>query len=83
MKVGISSNYLVLYELGFPGGTVGKNPPANAEDSRCGLDPAVRKIPWIRKWQLTPIFLPGESHGQGAWWATVHGVAKSVTRLRD
>ena len=24
----------------------------------------VRKIPWRRKWQLTPVFLPGKSHGQ-------------------
>ena len=24
----------------------------------------VGKIPWIRKWQLTPVFLPGEFHGQ-------------------
>ena len=24
----------------------------------------VRKIPWRRKWQTTPVFLPGESHGQ-------------------
>ena len=24
----------------------------------------VRKIPWRRKWQPTPVFLPGESHGQ-------------------
>ena len=24
----------------------------------------VRKIPWSRKWQPTPVFLPGESHGQ-------------------
>jgi len=31
---------------------------------RCGFDPWVGKIPWRRKWQLTPIFLPGESHGQ-------------------
>ena len=28
------------------------------------FDPWVRKIPWSRKWQPTPIFLPGESHGQ-------------------
>ena len=28
------------------------------------FDPQVRKIPWERKWQLTPVFLPGESHGQ-------------------
>ena len=34
---------------------------------QCGrprLDPWVRKIPWRRKWQLTPVFLPGKSHGQ-------------------
>jgi len=24
----------------------------------------VRKIPWRREWQSTPVFLPGESHGQ-------------------
>ena len=24
----------------------------------------VGKIPWRRKWQPTPVFLPGESHGQ-------------------
>ena len=24
----------------------------------------VGKIPWRRAWQLTPLFLPGESHGQ-------------------
>ena len=28
------------------------------------FDPWVRKIPWRRAWQPTPIFLPGESHGQ-------------------
>ena len=27
---------------------------------RCGFDPWVRKIPWSRKWQLAPIFLPGK-----------------------
>ena len=32
-------------------------------------------------WQPTPVFLPGESHGQRSLAATVHGVAKSRTRL--
>ena len=32
--------------------------------SRSGFDPWVRKIPWRRKWQSTPVFLPGKSHGQ-------------------
>ena len=27
------------------------------------LDPRVEKIPWSRKWQPTPVFLPGKSHG--------------------
>ena len=31
---------------------------------RCGFDPWVGKIPWSRKWQTTPVFLPGKSHGQ-------------------
>ena len=31
--------------------------------NRCGFDPWL-KIPWRRKWQPTPVFLPGESHGQ-------------------
>ena len=37
---------------------------------------------WRRKWQPTPAFLPGESQGQGAWWAAVYGVAQSRTRLK-
>ena len=39
-----------------------KNLPANAK--RRGFDPWVRKIPWRRAGQPTPVFLPGESHGQ-------------------
>ena len=35
-----------------------------------------------RKWQPTPVFLPGESQGRGAWWAAVSGVAQSRTRLK-
>ena len=31
---------------------------------RCGFDPWVRKIPWRRKWQPTPVFLPAKYHGQ-------------------
>ena len=38
----------------------------------------------LRQWHPTPILLPGKSHGQrGAWWAAVHRVAKSQTRLSD
>ena len=37
---------------------------------------------WRRKWQPTPVFLPGESQGGGAWWASLYGVAQSRTRLK-
>ena len=37
---------------------------------------------WRRKWQPTPVFLPGESQGREAWWAAVSGVAQSWTRLK-
>ena len=33
-------------------------------------------------WQPTPVFLPGESQGGGAWWAAVYGVTHSRTRLK-
>ena len=57
--------YLSPSKLGFPGGASGKEPPANATDiKRCGFDPWIRKVPWRRKWQPTPVFLPGKSHGQ-------------------
>jgi len=31
---------------------------------RLGFYPWVRKIPWRRKWKLTPVFLPGEFYEQ-------------------
>ena len=50
---------------------------------RPGFNPWVGKTPWRRAWQPTPVFLPGKSHGQRSWWATVHGVRKSQTRTSD
>ena len=42
-----------------------KNPPANAGDIMIHKsNPWVGKVPWRRAWQPTPVFLPGESHGQ-------------------
>ena len=43
--------------MGFPGGSVVRNLPANAED-------VGSKIPWRKKCQPPPVFLPGKSHGQ-------------------
>ena len=50
---------------------------------RCGFDPWVGKISWRRKWQPTPVFLPGKFHGFGGWRSTVHGVTKSQTWLSN
>ena len=50
--------------IGFSGGAMVKNPPANAGDKRCGFHPWVRKIPWRREWQSTSVFLPVKSYGQ-------------------
>ena len=56
----------------------------NSNDSACQcswhrFSPWVGKILWRRKWQPTPVLLPGKSHR--AWWAMVHEVAKSQTPL--
>ena len=37
---------------------------------------------WRRKWQPTPVFLPGDSQGWGSRWAAVYGVAQSQTQLK-
>ena len=37
---------------------------SDGKESACNADPWVRKIPWRREWQPTPVFLPGEFHGQ-------------------
>ena len=59
-----SSSQGLLLERASQLGLVVKNPPANARDMRGGFGSWVRKIPKRRKWQPTPVFLPGKSHGQ-------------------
>ena len=50
---------------GLPGGASGKEPTCQCRrHKRCRFDPWVGKIPWRKAWQPTPVFLPGESHGQ-------------------
>ena len=41
-----------------------KYPPASVGDVRDSFSPCIRKIPWRRAWQSTPVFLLGKSHGQ-------------------
>ena len=56
-----------------------KNPPDNAGDAR---DSWGRKIPWRRKWQPTPVFLPGNPMDWGDWWVIVH-VVHVVAKSHD
>jgi len=50
--------------VGLPGGADGKEPDCQyRRHKKHRLDPWVRKIPWRRAWQPTPVFLPGESPG--------------------
>ena len=51
--------------IGFPGGASGKELACHCRRcKRHRFDPRVKTIPWRRALQPTPIFLPGESHGQ-------------------
>ena len=77
----IFKNYtLFIVTMGFPGGSAVKNSPTI---QRHGFDTWVGKIPWRRKWQPTPVFLPGESHGQRSLVGYSPRIAKSRTRLSD
>ena len=69
---------------GFSGGFSSTESACQCRGRKRGrFDPCVGKIPWKRTWQPTPVFLPGESHGQRSRAAyTVHGVAKSRTWLK-
>ena len=50
--------------MSFPNGSVGKESTCNAGNRGDGFNSWVRKIPRGRKWQPTPVFLPGKSHRQ-------------------
>ena len=70
------------YIRGFPGGTVVKNLPANAGDARdAGSIPGLGRSPGVGNGNRLQYSCQENSMDRGAWWATVHGVAKSQTRL--
>ena len=50
--------------VGFQGGLVIKKKKSAYQCRRHGFNSWIRKIPWRRKWQLAPVFLPGKSHEQ-------------------
>ena len=51
--------------------------------SRFEYSSAQQQQCWRRRWRPTPVLVPAKSMDGGAWWAAVHGVSKSRTRLSD
>ena len=79
----ICLNLVIIYRTDFPGGTVVKNPPANAGDARnVGLIPGLGRFPGGGNGNSFQYSCLENSMDRGAWWATVHGVAKSWTQPR-
>ena len=54
---------VILALVGFPAGPSGQESTCQCRRRR--FDPCVGKIPWSRRWQPFPVFLPGKSPGQG------------------
>ena len=64
-QISIRIAYLTSYcvsRWASPEAQMVKNPPANRGDP--SSIPGLGRVPWRRKWQPTPVFLPGEAHGQ-------------------
>ena len=81
MNMGVSPDIMIIVyvHLGFPGGSVVKNPPINAGDM--SSIPVLGRSPGggnVNPLQYSCLKNPMD---RGAWWATVHRVAKSRTRL--
>ena len=56
---------LLRITLGFPDGANDKESACQCREfRRCRFDPWVGKILWRKKWQPTPVFMPGKFHGQ-------------------
>ena len=57
----------IFYHCAIWKGFSSKESACNAGDTGdAGSILGVRKIPWRREWQPTPVFLPGKSHGQSS-----------------
>ena len=71
-----SESAVCIHILASAANQVVKKPPSVQEMRVHSL---VRKIPWRRKWQPTPAFLPGESHGQRSLAGYSHWGLKRVS----
>ena len=72
----------VFYTRGLPGGAVGKEYTYQYRRlKRCGFNPWKGMIPWRRKWQPTPVFLPRKFHAPRSLAGYSPWGHKSQTRL--
>ena len=70
--------------FGFPGSSSSKELPCNAGDTRdLGLIHGLGRSPGVGNGNLLQDSCLENPMDRGAWWATVHGVAKSRTRLSN
>ena len=67
-----------MASMGFPGGSVVKNPPANAGDAG-SIPGSGRSLGGRKKWQPTPVFLPEKSQVKEE--PGVHRVAKELDMM--
>jgi len=76
---------LYHWDMGFPDGTMVKNPPTcNAGDTGdVGSIPVLGRSPGEGNGNPLQYSWLGKPMNRGAWRATVHGVAKSQTQLSD
>ena len=80
VKVIFKIFFFILYNMGFPGGSVVKNPPANAGDIRDAcLIPGSGRFPGVGNSSPIQYSCLENSMDREAWWATVHGTAGSDT----
>ena len=77
-RIVITSHICFHLAPGFPGGSEVKA-FACLQCRRPGFESWVGKIPWRRKWQPTPVFLPGESHG----WRSLVGYSPQARKESD
>ena len=73
--------FQLIHHYRFYGGSAVKIPPAKCRRPR--FDLWAGKIPWRKKWQPTPVFLPEKSHRQRSLMGHSLWVAKSQTLLCD
>ena len=72
--------YIYVLVRGFPGHSVVKNLSPMQATQGCGFNPWVKKIPWNRNGNPLQYHCLENPMDKAAWWATIHGTAKSRTR---